>query len=137
MHSLREMLHSLRAAPGFALALLITLAAAAFNGLAVFQPALIGGVIDMSDMHFVGAQHRTHDLAFGFLFLPGVVGIRPIPATVEERRRPVDGSHPLGSATTDPGSDRCPNEQHNSSAASMGNGYDISAHCDDSSPGWA
>lgn len=75
MHSLREMLHSLRAAPGFALALLITLAAAAFNGLAVFQPALIGGVIDMSDMHFVGAQHRTHDLAFGFLFLPGVVGI--------------------------------------------------------------
>jgi hypothetical protein len=75
MHSLREMLHSLRASPGFALALVTTLAAAAFNGLAVFQPALIGGVLDMSEMHFVGAHHRTHDLTFGLLFVPAVVGI--------------------------------------------------------------
>jgi len=69
------MLRSLRASPGFALALLLTLAAAAFNGLAVFAPALIGGVIDMSQMHFVGADHRMHDLTFGFLFLPTVAGI--------------------------------------------------------------
>lgn len=75
MHSSREMLRSLRAAPGFALALLITLGAAAFNGLAVFAPALIGGVVDMSNMHFVGASHRTHDLTFGFLFVPAVVGV--------------------------------------------------------------
>lgn len=75
MHPLRETLRSLRASPGFALALLLTLVAAAFNGLAVFAPALIGGVIDMSQMHFVGADHRVHDLTFGFLFLPAVVGI--------------------------------------------------------------
>lgn len=75
MHPSREMLRSLRAAPGFALALLITLGAAAFNGLAVFAPTLIGGVVDMSNMHFVGASHRTHDLTFGFLFVPAVVGV--------------------------------------------------------------
>ncbi len=75
MHPLREMLRSLRASPGFALALLITLAATTFNGLAVFAPALIGGVLDMSQMHFVGANHRTHDLTFGFLFVPTVVGM--------------------------------------------------------------
>lgn len=75
MHPLREMLRSLRASPGFALALLITLAATMFNGLAVFAPALIGGVLDMSQMHFVGANHRTHDLTFGFLFVPTVVGM--------------------------------------------------------------
>lgn len=75
MHSLREMLRLLRASPGFVLALLITLAAAAFKGLAVFAPALIGGVIDMSQMHFVGAEHRTHDLTFGILFAPAVIGI--------------------------------------------------------------
>lgn len=75
MRSLREMLHSFRASPGFALALVITLAAAAFNGLAVFAPALIGGVIDMSQMHFVGADHRIHDLTFGFLFAPAVIGV--------------------------------------------------------------
>lgn len=75
MEALREIMHSLRASPLFALALLLTLAAAAFNGLAVFAPALIGGVLDMSDMHFVEAHHRTHDLTFGFLFMPAVVGI--------------------------------------------------------------
>lgn len=75
MHSLREMMHSLRASPVFVLALLLALAAAAFNGLAVFAPALIGRVIDMSQMHFVGADHRTHDLTFGLLFVPAVVGI--------------------------------------------------------------
>lgn len=81
---MNDILRTLRASPGFAIALVLTLAAAAFNGLAVFQPALIGGVIDMSEVHFVGGDHRTHDLVFGFLFLPAVVG------TLAQFRRPTD-----------------------------------------------
>lgn len=65
----------LRGRPGFVAWLALTLAAATFNGLAVFQPALIGGIIDMSEVHFVGAHHRVHDVTFGFLFVPTVVGV--------------------------------------------------------------
>lgn len=82
MDARREIMRPLRGSPLFALALLLTLSAAAFNGLAVFAPALIGGVLDMSSVHFVGAHHRTHDLTFGFLFVPAVVG------TLAQFRRP-------------------------------------------------
>lgn len=69
----------MRASPGFVLALLITLAAAAFNGVMVglmvlrLQFLLPGPFAQMN--HFTEPLHRVHDLTFGFLFLPAVVGI--------------------------------------------------------------
>jgi putative effector of murein hydrolase LrgA (UPF0299 family) len=79
MTARREMMRSLRAAPGFALALLITLAAAGFNGLMVGLMALRldfllpGPFAEMT--HFTELHHRVHDLTFGFLFVPAIVGI--------------------------------------------------------------
>ena len=79
MHAPREVLHSLRASPGFALALLITLAAAGFNGLMVGLTALrleilLPGIF--AEMgHFTEPRHRIHDLAFAFLFVPAIVGV--------------------------------------------------------------
>jgi hypothetical protein len=79
MTARREMMRSLRAAPGFALALLITLAAAGFNGLMVGLMAvrldflLPGPFAEMT--HFTELHHRVHDLTFGFLFVPAIVGI--------------------------------------------------------------
>jgi hypothetical protein len=79
MTARREMMRSLRASPGFALALLITLAAAGFNGLMVGLMALRldfllpGPFAEMT--HFTEPHHRVHDLTFGFLFVPAVVGI--------------------------------------------------------------
>lgn len=77
MHSLREMLGLLRASPGFALAVLVTLVAAGFNGLMVFlmmlEVDLPGAFGQMT--HFQEPGHRVHDLTFGFLFVPAVVGI--------------------------------------------------------------
>ncbi len=72
-------MHSLRASPGFALAVLITLGLAGFNGLMVGLMALRldfllpGPFAQMT--HFTEAYHRTHDLTFGFIFLPTVIGI--------------------------------------------------------------
>jgi hypothetical protein len=79
MHALREILHTLRASPGFALALAITLAAAGFNGLmvglmALRLDALLPGVFAQM-AHFTELRHRTHDLTFGFLFVPALVGV--------------------------------------------------------------
>lgn len=73
------MLHSLRASPGFALAVLITLGLAGFNGLMVGLMALRldfllpGPFAQMA--HFTEASHRTHDLTFAFIFVPTVVGL--------------------------------------------------------------
>jgi hypothetical protein len=77
MDALRDIIHTLRASPLFALALLLTLAAAAFNGLMVslmmLELDLPGAFGQMT--HFTEERHRTHDLTFGFLFVPAVVGI--------------------------------------------------------------
>jgi hypothetical protein len=79
MTALREIMHSLRASPGFALALLVTLAAAGLNGLMVGLMALRldfllpGPFAQMA--HFTELHHRVHDLTFGFLFVPALVGI--------------------------------------------------------------
>lgn len=73
------MMHSLRASPGFTLAVLITLGLAAFNGLMVALMALRLDVLlpgPFSEMtHFTEAPHRIHDLTFGFVFVPAVVGM--------------------------------------------------------------
>jgi putative effector of murein hydrolase LrgA (UPF0299 family) len=77
MDALRDIVHTLRAAPLFALALLLTLLAAGFNALMVslmmLQLDLPGAFGQMT--HFQEPQHRVHDLTFGFLFVPAVVGI--------------------------------------------------------------
>ena len=76
---------SLRASPLFGLALLLSLAAAGFNGLMVFlmmlEVDLPGAFGQMT--HFQEPHHRIHDLTFGFLFIPAIVGI------LAQARRPV------------------------------------------------
>jgi hypothetical protein len=77
MGALRDIVRTLRASPLFALAVLLTLAAAAFNGLMVSLMMLdldLPGVFGQMT-HFQEPQHRVHDLTFGFLFVPAVVGI--------------------------------------------------------------
>lgn len=77
MDALRDIVRTLRASPLFALALLLTLAAATFNGLMVslmmLELDLPGAFGQMT--HFQEPQHRIHDLTFGFLFVPAAVGI--------------------------------------------------------------
>lgn len=79
MHLRRETMHPLRASPEFALAVLITLGLAGLYGLMVglmalrLEPLLPGKFAQMA--HFTLAHHRTHDLTFGFLFVPAVVGM--------------------------------------------------------------
>jgi hypothetical protein len=73
MRSLRETVHSLRAYPGFALTVLITLALAGLIGLMVFLMQLQPGFMGMA--HGTEPEHRTHDLVYGFLFTAAVVGI--------------------------------------------------------------
>lgn len=74
-----ELMRSLRASPAFALAVLITLGLAGFNALMVGLMALRlnfllpGPFAQMT--HFTEAIHRTHDLTFGFIFVPAVVGM--------------------------------------------------------------
>jgi hypothetical protein len=72
-HGLRQWMHSLRAYPGFAFALLITLALAGLIGLMVFLMQLQPGFMGMA--HGTEPQHRTHDLTYGFLFSTAVVGM--------------------------------------------------------------
>jgi putative effector of murein hydrolase LrgA (UPF0299 family) len=77
MHATRDIARSLRTSPLFALALLLTLLAAGFNGLMVslmmLEVDLPGAFGQMT--HFQEAGHRIHDLTFGFLFIPAIVGI--------------------------------------------------------------
>ncbi|MGH8945632.1 MAG: hypothetical protein ACRDVL_05745, partial [Acidimicrobiia bacterium] len=74
---MRDMIHTVRASPLFAVALLLTLAAAGFNGLMVFlmllEIDLPGAFGQMT--HFQEPGHRVHDLTFGFLFLPALTGV--------------------------------------------------------------
>jgi hypothetical protein len=65
-------MQTLRASPAFALAVLITLALAGLNGLMVLLMQLRPGFMGMA--HFTEHHHRVHDLTFGFLFLPVLVG---------------------------------------------------------------
>jgi CRISPR-associated Cas5-like protein len=73
MNSLREVMHSLRASPGFAFALLITLGLAGLIGLMTLLMSLLGGFMGMA--HFTEPSHRVHDLTYGFLFTTAVVGM--------------------------------------------------------------
>jgi cytochrome c oxidase subunit 2 len=73
MRSLREVRHSLRASPGFALAVLITLGLAGLIGLMTFLMVVLGGFLGMA--HFTEPQHRIHDLTYGFLFTTAIVGL--------------------------------------------------------------
>jgi hypothetical protein len=79
MRALRDTLQTVRTSPGFTLALVVTLLAAAFNGLMVLLMALRleallpGAFAEMG--HFTEPHHRTHDLTFGFLFVPSVAGL--------------------------------------------------------------
>jgi hypothetical protein len=80
------MMHSLRDRPAFTLAVLLTLGLAGFNAFMVTLMALRlefllpGPFAEMT--HFTEAQHRIHDLTFGFIFVPTVAGI------VAQLRRP-------------------------------------------------
>jgi hypothetical protein len=79
MRLLRDVINTLGAAPWFALALLIALLAAGFNGLMVgfmvlgLQALLPGPFAQMG--HFTELHHRIHDLTFAFLFLPPMIGV--------------------------------------------------------------
>ena len=64
---------TLRASPAFALALLVTLGLAGLNGGMVVLMQLQPGFMGMA--HFTEVSHRVHDLTFGFLFLPALVGM--------------------------------------------------------------
>jgi hypothetical protein len=80
--SLREMRQSLRAFPGFALAVLIALGLAGLIGLMVFLMQLRAGFLGMA--HFTEPSHRIHDLTYGFLFTTAVVGL------LAQLRRPTE-----------------------------------------------
>jgi hypothetical protein len=71
--SLHETTQSLRAYPGFTLAVLITLGLAGLIGLMVFLMQLWPGFLGMA--HGTEPSHRTHDITYGFLFTTAVVGM--------------------------------------------------------------
>src|ERR671918_1765964 len=85
MQAIGDTGRSIRASPLFVLALLLTLVAAGFNGLMVFlmmlEVDLPGAFGQMT--HFQEAHHRIHDLTFGFIFIPAIVG------TLAQFRRPL------------------------------------------------
>lgn len=66
-------MQSLRASPVFALAVLVTLGLAGLNSLMVLLMQVQPGFMGMA--HFTDPSHRTHDLTFGYIFLPAVVGM--------------------------------------------------------------
>ena len=70
---LRDVLHSLRGSPIFALFVIITLAIAGviagMTAVMIVQPGFMGMA------HFSELSHRTHDLTYGFIFTTIVVGI--------------------------------------------------------------
>ncbi|MPZ16027.1 MAG: hypothetical protein GEU73_16670 [Chloroflexi bacterium] len=86
MHLLRETMQSLRASPLFGLFMLVTLAVVGLIGLMVGLMALrLGSLLPgpFAQMgHFTEPHHRIHDLTYGFVFLPAVIGI------VAQLRRP-------------------------------------------------
>jgi hypothetical protein len=88
MHVLRDTIQSLRASPLFALFVLVTLTLVGLIGLMVALMALRlnsllpGSFAQMG--HFTEPHHRVHDLTFGFLYVPAVVGI------VAQLRRPAN-----------------------------------------------
>jgi hypothetical protein len=63
----------LRAHPGFALAVFISLGLAGLIGLMVFLMQVRPGFLGMA--HFTEAHHRIHDLTYGFLFTTPLVGL--------------------------------------------------------------
>ncbi len=71
-------MHVLRASPVFALAVLVTLGLAGLIGLMVvlmnLSPDLLPGPFGQMT-HGTEPHHRIHDLTFGFLFVPTVVGM--------------------------------------------------------------
>lgn len=73
-----QLTRSLRASPVFVLAVLLTLALAGLNGLMVVlmnvAPDLLPGPLGQM-RHFADPGHRVHDLTFGFLFVPAIVGM--------------------------------------------------------------
>jgi hypothetical protein len=73
IHSLREMMHSLRASPIFAVFVLLTLGWTGVIGLMVFLMILQPGFMGMA--HGTDPSHRVHDLTYGFLFGVAVVGL--------------------------------------------------------------
>ena len=73
MRMFHEMLPSQRAAPVFALAVLVTLGLAGVIGLMVLLMQLLPGFMGMA--HFTDPGHRTHDLTYGFLFTTAMVGM--------------------------------------------------------------
>ncbi len=79
MDAAREISGSARTSPAFVGALALTLVAAGFNALmvglmALRLDALLPGPFAQMG-HFTDPHHRTHDLTFGFLFLPSVLGL--------------------------------------------------------------
>jgi hypothetical protein len=70
---LHEMKRSLRASPGFSLAVLITLGLAGLIGLMTLLMLLLGSFLGMA--HFTEPHHRIHDLTYGLLFSTAVVGL--------------------------------------------------------------
>lgn len=79
MSLLRETRESLRSSPLFALFVVIALAYVGLIGLMValmasgLNSVLPGPFAQMT--HFTEPHHRVHDLTFGFLFAPAVIGI--------------------------------------------------------------
>lgn len=71
--AVREIRQSLRAHPGFGLAVLITLGLAGLIGLMVFLMQVVPGFLGMA--HFREPHHRVHDLTYGLLFATAVVGL--------------------------------------------------------------
>jgi hypothetical protein len=86
MQWLREMKQSLGSSPLFALFVLLTVTVVGLIGLMVALMALRLNFLlpgPMAQMgHFTEAEHRVHDLTYGFIFVPVVVGI------VAQLRRP-------------------------------------------------
>lgn len=75
---LRDVARSLRASPVFGFYTLLALGVAAYIGVIVFlmnaaPDVLPGALAQMS--HFGDELHRIHDLAYGFVFAIGVVGV--------------------------------------------------------------
>ena len=64
---------ALRTSPVFMLAVLLALGLAGLNALMIVLMQVQPGFLGMA--HFTDPRHRTHDLTFGFLFLPAIVGM--------------------------------------------------------------
>ena len=64
---------TLRASPVFALAVLVALGLAGLYGGMIVMMQVQPGFMGMA--HFAEVSHRIHDLTFGFVFLPTVVGM--------------------------------------------------------------